>query len=74
MPEYSEEMRLYDQPEKLVAHLNLILCANQMSDDTTALIVEALEDLTDSHPDWAKNRVYSAVLLTMASPDYLVQK
>ena len=74
LPQYSEEMRLYDQPKKLVAHLNLILCANQMSDDTLALIIEAVEDLTDSHPDWAKNRIYLAVLLTMASPDYLVQK
>ena len=74
LPEYSEEMKLYDQPEKLVAHLNLVLCANQMSDDTTSLIVEALEDITDRDPDWGKNRVYSAVLLTMASPEYLVQK
>ena len=74
LPEYSEEMKLYDQPEKLVAHLNLTLCANQMSDDTIALIVEALEDITDRAPDWGKNRICLAVLLTMASPDYLVQK
>lgn len=73
-PNYEEEMRLYDQPEKLVEHLDLILCAGQMSDRTINIITDAVKGLTKNLPDWSKNRINLAVLMTFASPDYLVQK
>lgn len=74
MPDYSEEMKLYQQPEKLVAHLNLILCAGQMSPKTKGLITSALKSLTEDYPDWKKNRIHLAIFMTMVSPDYLVQR
>ena len=73
-PDYSKEMPLHDQPEKLIADLNLILCAGQMSDKTISLITKAMEGIHEKLPDWKKNRIHAAVLMTMVSPDYLVQK
>jgi len=60
-----------------VARLNLLMCANQLSAATQALIVNALATpaVTAASTDGAKlYRVCAAVLLVMASPEYLVQK
>ena len=73
-PDYREEMKLYNQPKKLVAHLNLILCGGQMSPKTIGLITVALESLTKDYRDWKENRIYLAIFMTMVSPDYLVQR
>ncbi|WP_367109905.1 DUF1800 family protein [uncultured Psychrobacter sp.] len=74
-PDYSQEMKLYEQPEKLVDHLNLILCAGQMSPKTKSLIHTAVTDITQrTSRDWKQDRIHLAVFMTMVSPDYLVQK
>ncbi|AMN50029.1 hypothetical protein AK823_09210 [Psychrobacter sp. P2G3] len=73
-PNYDEEMKLHDQPKKLVEHLKLTLCAGQMSHKTTSLIISALNELTDDSPRGKENRVHLAILMTMVSPDYLVQR
>ncbi|WP_068036596.1 DUF1800 family protein [Psychrobacter sp. P11G5] len=73
-PDYRTEMKLYDQPEELVDHLNLILCGGQMSSKTIGLIRFALKELTDNSPDWKEDRIHLAIFMTMVSPDYLVQK
>ncbi len=74
-PDYKEEMKFYDQPEKLVDHLNLILCAGQMSPKTKSLIHAAVTDITQrTSRDWKQDRIHLAVFMAMVSPDYLVQK
>ncbi|WP_178379344.1 DUF1800 domain-containing protein [Psychrobacter sp. Cmf 22.2] len=73
-PDYRTEMKLYDKPEELVDHLNLILCGGQMSPKTMNLIKSALKALTDVTPGWKENRIHLAVFMTMVSPDFLVQK
>ena len=57
--------------------LNLLLAGNQLSAATQALIVNALATpaVTATSTDSVKlNRVYAAVLMVMASPEYLIQK
>ncbi|MBU2286804.1 MAG: DUF1800 domain-containing protein [Gammaproteobacteria bacterium] len=74
---YGAELALVLDPAALVRRLNLLFAANQLSAATQNLIVNALGTpaLTATSSDSAKlNRVYSAVLLVMAAPEYLVQK
>jgi len=61
----------------LVDWLNLHLTANQLSAATLELIKTALEkpDLTSTSSLTAKNnRLYAAILLVVACPEYLIQK
>lgn len=74
---YASELALALDPAALVRRLNLLLTGNQLSAATVALITGALATpaLTATSTDAAKlNRVYAAVLMVMASPQYLIQK
>ena len=74
---YSAEMSLVLDATALVARLNLLLCAGQLSSANQTLIINALNatPLTSASTDSAKrDRVAAAVLLIMASSDYLIQK
>jgi uncharacterized protein (DUF1800 family) len=79
---YAKELALVDDATALVNRLNLILCAGQLSAATQKTIVDALNS-TPLPPATAKpediqnaklDRVSAAILLTMASSEYLVQK
>ena len=76
-PAYSAELALVMDTTALVARLNLLLCAGQLSSANQALIISAINTiaLTASSNDSARrNRVAAAVLMVMASSDYLIQK
>jgi uncharacterized protein (DUF1800 family) len=67
-------------PTALVDHLNLLLCAGQLSGGTVASIantVGSMAHVVASATTTAtnlRNRVCAAVLMVMACPEYLVQK
>jgi uncharacterized protein (DUF1800 family) len=74
---YTAELALVQDAAALVKRLNLLLCAGQMSPANQTLIVTALNAtaLTATSTDSAKrDRVAAAVLLVMASSEYLIQK
>jgi hypothetical protein len=74
---YTAELALVLDATALVKRLNLLLCAGQMSAANQTVIVTALNAtaLTATSTDSAKlNRVAAAVLLVMASSEYLIQK
>lgn len=74
---YGAELALAADAAGLVKRLGLLLCAGQLSAANQTLIVTALNAtaVTASSSDSAKrNRVAAAVLLVMASSDYLIQK
>lgn len=85
---YASEQAVADNPAALVDRVNLLLAAGLMSDATKTLITSAVTSRAVPAPitsngtvtnqtaiDNAKNdRVYIAVFLTLASPDFLVQK
>lgn len=69
--DYTPELALADTPELLVDRVNLLLMQNQMSPGLRTQILAAIK----SNPGNSKlNKVYLAVYLTMASPEYIVQK
>jgi uncharacterized protein (DUF1800 family) len=74
---YSAELGLVLDPAALVKRLNLRLCAGQLSASNQNLITSALGTpaLSAASTTAQKlDRVAAAVLLVMASADYLVQK
>jgi uncharacterized protein (DUF1800 family) len=74
---YTAELALVLDATALVKRLNLLLCAGQMSAANQSLIVTALNAtvLTATSTDSAKlNRIAAAVLMVMASSEYLIQK
>ncbi len=74
---YTAELALVLDTTALVKRLGLLLCAGQLSAATQTLIVTALNatPVTAASTDAVKlNRVAAAVLLVMASSEYLIQK
>ena len=70
--DYSQAISLAGNPGLLVDYVNLLLMQGQMSPGLKTKILAAI---TTANPNnTAINKVYLAVYLTMASPEYLVQK
>jgi uncharacterized protein (DUF1800 family) len=69
--DYSAELALAATPGLLLDRINLLLMQNQMSATLRSQILAAINS-NPSNSD--NNRVYLAVFLTMASPEYIVQK
>jgi hypothetical protein len=71
---YLPELALAADATALLARLNLLLCAGQLSAASQTLILGALNSMASSTDAQKRNRVYAGVLMVMASADYLVQK
>jgi hypothetical protein len=74
VPDYTEELALVNDTTALTDRLNLLLCAGQLSSATLASIKTAIATFSTSTTTGQKNRVFAAIVLTMASPQYIVQK
>lgn len=70
-PDYTTELSLAATPALLVDRIDLLLMQNRMS---TALRGQILAAINSNSGNSASNKVYLAIFLTMASPEYLVQK
>ena len=74
---YTSELALVTDAAALVGRINLLMCAGQLSADTQTLIVTALNATpvtATSSSTLKRNRVCAAVLMVMASAEYLIQK
>ncbi len=74
---YADEIPFATHAAALVEHLDLVLCAGQMAASTRTLIVNALEAnaVSAASSDSVKlDRIAAAVLMVMASAEYLIQK
>ena len=58
----------------LVDEVNTLLAAGQLSAGTVSAIRAAVDSIATTATNAAQNRVSSAILLTLASPDYLTVK
>jgi uncharacterized protein (DUF1800 family) len=68
---YAAELALASTPDLLVDRISLLLMQNNMSATLRGQILAAI----NSNPsNSAQNKVYLAIFLAMASPEYLVQK
>jgi len=76
-PDYSAEMAIADDANALVDRVSLRLTPGSMSAGTRTLVVNAVNSITmpaTSQTTARLNRARLAVLFTLSSPDYLVQK
>ncbi len=74
---YTSELAIAHDSAALLNRVCLLMAANQISDSTKTTIKTALDATTVTQTSTTaekQRRVYMAILLTMASPDYLVQK
>lgn len=71
---YATELQLAGTPTLLLDRVNLLLMQNQMSDSLREKILAAINSVPNVTAANSANRVYLAIYLTMASPEYLVQK
>jgi uncharacterized protein (DUF1800 family) len=72
--DYAAEMALADKPEQLLDRVALLLTAGRLSADSRALIRQAIDSVPQGDFLWRENRARMAVLMVMASPDFIVQK
>ena len=72
-PNYAPEIALAGNVDALLDRVNRCLLAGQMS-STLRNDIRTAVNAIGSTGNGPNNRVYTAILLTMASPDYLVQK
>jgi uncharacterized protein (DUF1800 family) len=82
-PDYANELALVSQPDQLVERMNMLLLNGTMSTSLRNQMITALNSVVQPEPkSWNKsdvtiarnNRVYLAIYLAMASPEYIVQK
>ncbi|WP_034767277.1 DUF1800 family protein [Hyphomonas sp. CY54-11-8] len=79
IPDYTEERALANDPAALVDHLDTLLASSQLTDATKNNIVQAIDaiPLTNENIyryDGPLERIGTAVLMVMTSPEYLVQR
>jgi uncharacterized protein (DUF1800 family) len=72
--DYSALMPLVSNSAALLNELNLRMAAGQISTGTLATLKAALDSIDVSTDAGKNNRIYAAVMLVMAAPEYLVQK
>lgn len=70
--DYSTLTAIAADSQALLGELNLVLAANQISAATIAQMKTALDTIATTTTAGINNRIYAAILLVMASPEYLV--
>ena len=76
-PNYAAELSYASDPASLVARYNLLLAGGGLGADTLATITDAVSNVKvdSATPNPGLNsRVWAAVFLVMAAPDYLIQQ
>jgi hypothetical protein len=58
----------------LLAELNVLVAAGQISTASLGLMQGALDSIDVSTPTGSNDRLYAALMLVMCAPEYLVQK
>ena len=72
--DYTALLALADGSQTLLDELNLVLAAGQLSAATLATMKTALDSMASGTAATRANRVYAALVLVLAAPEYLVQK
>jgi uncharacterized protein (DUF1800 family) len=73
-PDYTALLPLADTAQALLDELNLVLAAGQLSAATVALIKGALDSMAAGTDAARLNRIYAALVMVMAAPEFIVQK
>jgi hypothetical protein len=73
-PSYTAELALADNADALIDRVDRCLMYGTMPASMRNEVRDAVNAISISSTNGRANRVYTAILLTMASPEYLVQK
>ena len=73
-PDYTALSALADDAQALIDEINLVLAANRLSAATMATMVGALQTMPVGTDARRLNRIHAALLLVLASPEFMVQK
>ena len=71
-PDYAALTTIAADSQALLTELNLVLAANQISAATVARMKSALDTIATTTTAGTLNRIHAAIVLVMASPEYLV--
>jgi uncharacterized protein (DUF1800 family) len=72
--DYTALVPLADNAQSLLNELNLVLAAGQIDATTLAALKAALDSLPSGTATTRNNRIYAALVLVLAAPQFLVQK
>ncbi|MEM6415113.1 MAG: DUF1800 domain-containing protein [Pseudomonadota bacterium] len=76
-PVYTDELKLAEDPDALVDHLDRLLTYGRMSSETRTRIIRAINEIPireDKEDEDIEDRVHLAVLMAVTSPAYIVQQ
>ena len=73
-PDYTALLALADDANALLAELNLVLAANQLSAATVSTLAAAVATMAGGDDTTRRARVNAALVLVLAAPEYIVQK
>jgi uncharacterized protein (DUF1800 family) len=71
---YTEILTKASDSQALVDEVNLVLAAGQLGTATLATLKTAVDSISATVTNGPINRVYTAILLTLASPEYITVK
>ncbi|MQA21706.1 DUF1800 domain-containing protein [Rugamonas rivuli] len=74
LPDYGTLLPLAANGQQLVDEINLVLAAGQLSSATVGLIRGAIDTMSAKTDAALRNRIYAALTMVMAAPEYLVQQ
>jgi len=72
--DYSSLTSIATDSQALLNELNLVFAANQISAATIAQMKTALDTISTSTTSGINNRIYAALVLVMAAPEFLILK
>ncbi len=71
---YPTLLPLANDSRALLAEVNLVLAAGQLSTATVAALASALDSIAATSDAGRLNRIHAALTLVLAAPEYIVQK
>jgi uncharacterized protein (DUF1800 family) len=72
--DYSSLLPLADNAQALLDELNVVLAAGQLSAATLAVMKDALDSMPAGADAARLNRIYAALVLMLAAPEFIIQK
>jgi len=74
LADYAALLPLADNAASLLADINTVLAAGQIGAATQALMLGALNGMARGSDAARRNRIYAALTMVLAAPEFLVQK
>ena len=71
---YSSLIPLASDASALLSEINVVVAAGQISASNLAMMIAAVNSIPTNNAAAMNNRIHAALLMVMASPEYITQK